>query len=111
MCNPIHQIVEVKSGPPALVSTTTRVVVAAAVVLASAASVWLADEVSSSLPPTMARESTAPAPRLASALPTVIIIGRRESLADAPAWVAPVNASELSSLASEDLSSGRVKLR
>ena len=111
MSNRIHQVAEVKYGPPALVSASTRMVVAAAVVLASAVSVWLADEVSSSLPPTIARASTAPAPRLAGALPTVIIIGRRESLAEAPAWVAPANASEVSSLASEDLSSGRVKLR
>ena len=111
MSNPIDQVAAVKSGPPALVSSSVRVAVAAAVVLASAASVWLADAVSSSLPAAMAQASTVPPPRVASALPTVTIVGRRDSLAAAPAWIAPENASELSSLASADPPSARVKLR
>lgn len=100
-----------KNAPPRLLSLTSRAVVAAGVVFATATSVWVADAVSSSPPPGMASASQDPGPRLAGALPTVTIVGRRASLEPTPERVLPDGASEMSSLAAADLPSGRVKFR
>ena len=100
-----------RSAAPQLVSSGNRAVVAVAVVCASLAAVWLADVVSSSLPPEMAQSRVQPEPRLASALPTVTVVGRRASLEPTPDGVLPASAPELSSLAAADLPSGGVKFR
>ncbi len=100
-----------RPAPPQMLSATTRSIVAAAVVLATATSVWVADAVSSSPVPALASATQAPPPRLARALPTVTIVGRRDSLEPAPEGVMPEAAPELSSLAVADMPSGRVKFR
>ena len=100
-----------KSVPPQMLSVASRSIVAAAVVLATATSVWVADAVSSSALPGMASATQAPAPRLASALPTVTVVGRRAALEPAADGVLPDGAAQMSSVASADVPSGRVKFR
>lgn len=111
MTDSIRTAARDKCGPPDLLSPVSRAIAAAAVVFATATSVWWADAVSSSLPPAMARTSTPTGTRVANALPTVTIVGRRESLGDVPAWAGPAGDHEVSSLALDDQPTGRVKLR
>jgi hypothetical protein len=100
-----------KSAPPRMLSPASRSIVAIAVVVATATSVWVADAVSSSTLPDMASATQTQQPRLASALPTVTVVGRRASLEPAGQDVLQEGAPELSSLAAEEVTSGRVKLR
>lgn len=100
-----------KTTPLALVSVGSRLVVVVAVVCATAASVWLGDTVSSSLPPTFAKAPAAPAPRVAAALPTVVIVGRRDSMHEAPATTSQNESAEVSSLDPANVAPGRAKFR
>jgi hypothetical protein len=100
-----------KPAPPRMLSPASRSLIAAAVVVGTATSVWVADAVSRSPLPDMASATAASAPRMATALPTVTVVGRRASLEPAPRTVMPEGAPELSSLAAAEMPSGRVKLR
>lgn len=98
-------------SPPVLVSVAIRAVVALTVVCATAASVWLGDTISSTVPPAIARAShTTPEPLLVT-LPTVVIIGRRDALGERESAALPGGSAEVSSVDPQDLSPGRVKFR
>lgn len=111
MSEQIESMASGTSTAPALVTAGTRFVVAVAVVCAGVASVWMADLVSGSVPGEVAQQEIAAEPRLAASLPTVTVVGRRASLDEAPAAPAEATSTEVSSAASDDAVSGRVKLR